>query len=534
MNFIVAFCLSLFQNINRVFSIIVKNFRILLRSKSSALIVVFGPLIVISLIVVAFNNSTIFDIQVATYSRSYSPLAEDLLQQMRDEQYSITKVDSLDVCIEGVKKGDHNLCLLFSPELSIQGAENNKITFYVDYTRVNLVYAVMDNLADKLSKKSDQLSLELAEILVNELQNAKVEVAGKLSSLNAITANAGTVNDKVGAVTVNLNALDLDIDIGALDLEGIHTDLKGIEEELGPENETVESLQSLEEKIESLETNVQTSYAKIPIAKTNIANAVNELNAVKAVLTNDKASLEQIRDSLSRVTKSIESINVTDPSQVATPISTSIQPVVTQVTHLSKLFPTFLTIIIMFVCIMLASTLVINEKTTNAYFRNFISPTHDGIFLLGTYVTCLLIISFQLAIILIVSRFFLDAESLAALSNIYVPLFLVVTLFILLGLALGYVFNSQETAILAALFFVSGCLLFSNTILPLESIPNTLKEWFLLNPFVLSEDLLRKVILFAFNNGQLMTYFKILSIYIGVVLVLSYFALKFYKRKMRG
>ena len=42
--------------------------------------------------------------------------------------------------------------------------------------------------------------------------------------------------------------------------------------------------------------------------------------------------------------------------------------------------------IIMFVSILLASTLIISEKISKAHFRNFITPTNDFVFVLGTLV----------------------------------------------------------------------------------------------------------------------------------------------------
>src|SRR3989344_5178587 len=101
---IILFFAGLWKDVLRVVSIIKRNIKLLLRSKSSALVVIFCPLVVITLIVIAFNNAAIFDISVPAYSQSYSPLSEDLLSQLKSEQYSITKVSSLDACTEGVKK----------------------------------------------------------------------------------------------------------------------------------------------------------------------------------------------------------------------------------------------------------------------------------------------------------------------------------------------------------------------------------------------------------------------------------------------
>ena len=58
-------------------AILSKNIRLLLRSKSSAVIILLGPLIVVTLVGVAFSNSqNQFALSVGVYSEKYSELAE--------------------------------------------------------------------------------------------------------------------------------------------------------------------------------------------------------------------------------------------------------------------------------------------------------------------------------------------------------------------------------------------------------------------------------------------------------------------------
>jgi hypothetical protein len=137
---------SLFKNAERMKSIIGKNFKVILRSKSSALVIIFGPLIVIFLVGIAFSNSTIYDVNIGVYSDSYSTLSDNIMKNLQNENYLIKKIDTREQCINGVKTGENNICLIFSGNMNADAGSSNKITFYVDYTRVNLVYAIMDNI----------------------------------------------------------------------------------------------------------------------------------------------------------------------------------------------------------------------------------------------------------------------------------------------------------------------------------------------------------------------------------------------------
>ncbi len=528
------FLQSIYLNLIRLIAILKKNFRTLLRSKSSALIVIFGPLLIIILLVVAFNSSAVFDVRIGVYSKVYSPLAESLLKEMGQSQYSVTKLGGVSECIDGVKKGDYNICLVFSPDIAINNNANNKITFYVDYTRVNLVYAVMDKLSENLAKNTDKLSLELTQIIVDELQSTKGEVANKLSGLNAVSANAASLNEKLTSISVSLNALDLQAVSTSAQLDGVKNQVSAVKAVLVAKNLSLDEVDLLSQSVDALGVKVQSDIQKMSAAKSGISASATGIGEVRTILLNDQKSLDAIRASLDQVTKSIDAVNVTNAENIVTPISTQIQPVVTQVTFLSRLFPTFLTIIVMFVCSMLAATLVINEKTTNASFRNFITPTSDSVFLIGVYLTSLVMVIFQLILVFLVAVFFLEAASVAVFSSLILPLFLIVSVFICSGILIGYVFNSQETSTLASLFFVSACLLFSNTILPIESIPGLVKNVFLWNPFVVSESLLRKILLFNLGWEQLEAGFSVLVIYLILFASAAYGALKFYKKKLRS
>ena len=55
------------------------------------------------------------------------------------------------------------------------------------------------------------------------------------------------------------------------------------------------------------------------------------------------------------------------------------------------LYPSLIALIISFVGIILTATVVMKERTSDAFFRNIISPAPDYIFLLGTYITVLLV-----------------------------------------------------------------------------------------------------------------------------------------------
>ena len=56
----------------KLYYMIVKNLHLLIRSKFSGLIYILGPLLIIFLVALSFNTSTLYDLNIAVYSDAYS------------------------------------------------------------------------------------------------------------------------------------------------------------------------------------------------------------------------------------------------------------------------------------------------------------------------------------------------------------------------------------------------------------------------------------------------------------------------------
>ena len=100
----------------------------------------------------AFNTTSIFDIKVGTYSSSYSELSDSIVTKLQDDKFRVLKIDSEETCIEKIKSGDLHVCTIFPANLNIKSTD--KITFYVDQSRLNFVYIILDRISSKIATKS--------------------------------------------------------------------------------------------------------------------------------------------------------------------------------------------------------------------------------------------------------------------------------------------------------------------------------------------------------------------------------------------
>jgi ABC-type uncharacterized transport system permease subunit len=150
----------------------------------------------------------------------------------------------------------------------------------------------------------------------------------------------------------------------------------------------------------------------------------------------------------------------------------------------------------MFVGLFLASSLETRERMERTAFKNSITPTSPLLFVFATFVTVFIILALQLLILMISALLFMSASLVGNLMELLVGLFLIVSVFILLGQLIGLVFSSRESVLVGALSLGFIFLFFSSTILPVEAFPAVVKSLVPYTPFYASHVVLSKILLF--------------------------------------
>ena len=123
--------------------------------------------------------------------------------------------------------------------------------------------------------------------------------------------------------------------------------------------------------------------------------------------------------------------------------------------------------------------------------------------MLSIYLTTILLMIIQIAIIVGISAYFFKSLVLSQLGPISLILTVSTSLFVLLGMLIAYVFKAEQTITLVTISFGSLLLFLSDVILPIESMPLLVQSIVKFNPFLISEQLLKKVILFGVEFSSL-------------------------------
>ena len=510
-----------------------KNVRLLLRAKGSALIVIFAPLLIVLILGLSYNTTSQFGLSIGVYAPSFTEDVNSFITTLEEEEFTIERYESsIDECVEEIKMGKVHTCISLPESLSVEDNTPREVKFYVDPSRLNLVWMVQETVQGKFDIKTQEISEGLTQNILTKVAQTQTTITETSGTLSSVQSEAAAVSGITASVKSDLSILDLQpttSDFGSEVLKNLTGELKNAEENIQKSLERLETANMstsdknvikryLESAAESLSsTDDIDDNGTSTSAKSVFTNIIDELNATRTKLS--KASLavsdatpalassgntlQQIQSSLDSVLASLNDISatlsaqkVTEAGTIVSPLTTVIEPVREESTYLNYLFPAILVLVVMFSSLLLGTTLVMMEKNSPAYLRNFFLPIRKTTFIISTYMTNVILIVIQLIVILGISLFFLT-DTLPQFPSLALMLFIAASVFTFLGMAVGYFFVSEETGILASISLGNIFLFFSGLILPLEGLSPLLRSITQYSPFVIAEKLVREVFLFS-------------------------------------
>lgn len=547
--------------------IIKKNIKLLLRSKVSTLVLILGPLLVILIVGISFSSDT-FNLKIGTYSQSYSQTSNSFVEKLNNKSFTITKFDTNDSCIFSIKEQLMHACIIFPPDMNIEKGKTNIVEFYVDQSQINLVYYVMSSLEESFGELSTEISKDLTNELINVLIDTKSNLENAQNSINLIndkntiildnsayshTNLKGLNFESVGSVTnvdTTINKINIALDLllsnseefledandVISDLEDYTITHKGNESNQGTFDDDLElltdaltelessiddgyntSTKELDTIIASIDTALKDMSSKLNEASTVNSNVLKKLEALKLNSEELKDESTLLNENVKSMISSINSIQIINSDQITTPITANINKLAQDNSNLGFLFPSLIVILVMFIGLLLPSTLVVMEKSSKAFFRIFTTPTNPLLFIIANYFTSLILISLQVFIILIVSQFYFDINLLDSFFISFISLSFITTLFIFIGMLIGDLFNTEEMTMLTSVSVATLLLLTSGLIFPIESMPKYIIEKIQYNPVVVGSSLFRKTLLFDSNFNSIKKPIGFLSIAILLV-----------------
>jgi ABC-type polysaccharide/polyol phosphate export permease len=170
--------------------------------------------------------------------------------------------------------------------------------------------------------------------------------------------------------------------------------------------------------------------------------------------------------------------------------------------------------------------MVMREKSSKAYFRNFISPIKEVYFITSIIITTLLLSLVHVFLIIALGKFLFGVSIINLVLTSFVIIFFAIIIFSTIGIIIAALSKTNEVSVMVTIFTSILLFLFSGTVVPLESMSKTMAFLARMNPFVLSENLLRKVMIFRKPISDLgfELWWIIIEVIIFLLLALFFYA----------
>lgn len=560
---------------NSLWQIIRKNLLLLLRSRSSAFVIIFGPLFIILLIGLAFTTPSSYDLVVGYYAPEDSVLMNRFVQNMQASGFLVEGFESVAECTNRMELGSVQSCIVFPEDFRIANNHTNELVFFVDPSRTNFVYQIIESVSSNVGLESTQVSEDLTNDILEVMWSTEEGVDEALAQVIKLKTQFSPLDSAIDQAASDLEGIDLESqEVQTTDLQGQYKslmvvmdelreesdDLMGdgrslvnqlqldayVHEELSDFNDSLNSFstflddneqsgQGVEEaflsSVDDLESSLGDLSEKFSDAGSDRDDVVEQIESLKGMTASLKDGLDDVKSQLESVNAGIDTLKVTSSDTISRPITTKIEHLTTRSNKLSYMFPYLLMLVVLFIGLLLSGTLVVMEKRSKSSFRTFCTPTSDGMFITGNFLTSFIVLVVQMGLLLGFAYYFLGPSLLGNIKVSLFLLFLGVVFFILLGMALGYLFSTQEAVTMVAISLGSIFLFLSNLILPLETLSEQLRYFTSFNPYVITSEALRKAMLFGTPLAAMQREVIMLIAYSVIIFVVTIVAKNIMKAK---
>ncbi|MFH1638534.1 MAG: ABC transporter permease [Candidatus Woesearchaeota archaeon] len=516
---------SKLQFLIKLFAIITKDYRLIWRSTTSMLIFILGPLIIMFLVSIGFNTSSLVGLSVSAYSEEYSAISESLISNLSDSQFNVVKMSSEEECIEAVKYRDFQVCIIFPKGLVLDNSANNKLDIYVDNSRLNIANQITEKLSAKVSIQADQISAGLVNNMLSSLDNINRETAQGKTLVDSLKTSNKQATVQLDSMVDNFEGFDFEY--GTLSTSAIYSEIENIRDRYNLSSSVFTTMKS---EISAMQEAYSSTASKLDTASETAGALKDAGRNVAGLVSGEKDKIETLDASFSTIESNVGLVKITNVESIVSPLRTNIHPLSLKKNYLLFTFPNLLVLLIMVVAILMSSSTMVREQKSLAYFRNFISPTFDGLYVLGQFISIFSVILVQLLMVLGIASLFLSGITWQVYLIIGSILLIFATVFIFLGMGIGYLFSTEEGVTIGAISVALVSLLFSNAILPIEALSGFLRKAVMYNPFVIAEMILKRVILFDTNVAAIRELVLILLAFVAGAFIFCIIAREVSKR----
>jgi ABC-type multidrug transport system permease subunit len=237
--------------IKQLYSIVRKNFIMLLRSKLATIVVLAGPILLIVLLGLGIKGEYSHVI-VGTLKGNTSMYGlDELMKNLEsDAGFEYTYFDTEEDCRLSVKQGKSHLCIIFR-------GIGNETTVYVDISKANLAYAVLNLLSNSFEAKSEQISIGLVREILEKIAAAQNSIKEKTANIGSVKSNVNAMPLRLEEIKEGLGKFTIDTSILNFNFDSYFDDAYGYLDKYGGEvdDEYIVNKEKLDEIKENVSLN---------------------------------------------------------------------------------------------------------------------------------------------------------------------------------------------------------------------------------------------------------------------------------------
>ncbi len=536
-----------------LFTLIRTNLLRLFGSRKSSILILLLPCLLFLLVGLAYQTSSLQSIAVSSYVQGNSAFSSSFIDNLKLRNFEVDPAsDELD-CISSVKLGLSRACLVFGYQ------DPPNITFYVDYSNMNLIGDIQGGFNDAKQDYTTRYGLNYTAQLMDRLRAAKKEVDASRPVIVTFATQQDQVNKKLDALTANLAGLTVEFDRSLPDkvasqlnssnvvslFKSVNTlkakvdeeftfaaqnvsreldrsaiadsDKQRVKQVVYDAKERVRSASDAfrvtteltQQDIESFRRSTESFTKNLEEAKESLirldnlkVDARKSIRALQADMNANLLQLIMMQNSLNKISTLSDDPLIRDSTSVYDPFPISMRPITQSSSpRLQGVYSSIMVLLLLLSGTILGSTLYVLDVQSPAKLRNSLVPMGNFTYFLGLLLSCVLLLAIQALFMMVLVIFFIGVGSwMTALIGLGILLLLCVFASAL-GMALGALLVSEQVACLVSTIFVLAMLLFSDVVLPLEAMPGGSALLVSYNPLTLAGDMLKRMFVFGQDIG---------------------------------
>jgi len=565
------------MSLRKTFTLINATLKSFIRNWSSIMMLIVFPLLLILLLFFAFNPDGLQKIPIGVVG-GYADFDMNKYSSEYFPYLKISTYDNLDSCMNGIKIHKEYLCLEIKQQSPII------VNVYYDNTQSVVIWEILDRIKSSIDYLQKQKSKE-------SVSNFLVEFGAALDKLETFKEQVAVTNNQIDSyiggvdstivklsnaksdLSTTINNMDRDIN----DVKTTRNSLKsekdnmysgimsyintyestlnqaGIQYDIGARGYVANENSKIDSKFYEMDSRIATYETASAQGKqyiNDMSDGMVALGQVKTELINHKAALTKSYADINSIQGEFQGINTLNPELLVNPVvvmnipayvpktsytgngNVTVQEVVKGINMLSlqTLFPTMLFLITLFLALLISSFIALSDINSSSLKRVNLIKNIAFHNILSVYLSSLIIIAVPVFCVLLMGSSLFQLSIFANGWAILAILFMVSSIFIILGMLIAQIIRKESITLLTTTFLLILFIFLSGFILPTEKMSDVVGAMSNYFPGKIGNNAFIKVVFYDQGISTIGGEFQLLLAWLLVLTILLIFVYHYRNR----